>query len=208
VIQSWQGPPPDSIRAAARQVFAAPEYEWAHPPRSTLWGKTLVLFGRLLAWLDQMHALHPIRYYVILGLMIAMLLAILSHFGYLVWRTFRPVTSAPAAAQAPATVHDAQWHLLEAQRLSEAQRYAEALGHRFLALVLMLERRSAVRFDLSKTPAEYVGEAKLDEVGRGELAQLVDTLYRHLFGGDTCTAESWTDFDRRAGAVGSHVASV
>jgi hypothetical protein len=207
VILSWQGPPPDSIRAAARQVFAAREYDWAHPPRSSLWGRVLVLFGRLLAWLDQMHALHPIRYYVIIGLMIAMLLAILIHFGYLIWRTFRHVTRAPAVPQAPATVRDAQWHLQEAQRLSEAQRYAEALGHRFLALVLLLERRRAVRFDLSKTPAEYVGEARLDEVGRGELAQLVDTLYRHLFGGDTCTAEAWVDFDRRAEAVGSHVAS-
>src|SRR2546422_6493963 len=37
------------------------------------------------------------------------------------------------------------------------------------ALVLELERRRALAFHPSKTPAEYVGEARLDAAGRASL---------------------------------------
>jgi len=61
----------------------------------------------------------------------------------------------------------------QVEELARAGRYAEALGHRFLALVLELDRRKALRFHASKTPAEYVWEARLTEMGRASLAGLV-----------------------------------
>ena len=70
--------------------------------------------------------------------------------------------------------------------LARAGRYAEALGQRFLALVLELDRRKALRFHASKTPAEYVGEARLTDRGRASLAGLVAQLYRHLFAAVPC----------------------
>src|SRR6266566_541580 len=54
-----------------------------------------------------------------------------------------------------------------------AGRYVEALAHRFLAVVLELDRLKALRFHVSKTPAEYVGEARLTDAGRASLAGLV-----------------------------------
>ena len=62
------------------------------------------------------------------------------------------------------------------------------------ALVLELERRKALRFHASKTPAEYVGEARLTDRGRASLAGLVAQLYRHLFGAVPCDAAEYQMF--------------
>lgn len=201
------GPAPDSVRVVVRQVLAAREYDWSRPPRESLWSKVFDLLGIVVAWLDRLHAEHPASYYIVIGAMAAMLAAILVHFGFLLWRSFRPVAGeALGTAPVPVDIRDAEWHLAEAVRLSQSGRYAEALGHRFVALVLGLERRHSVRFNPSKTPAEYAREAQVDPIGRDELMGLVETLYRHLFGGRPCTAEVWEEFDRIARDVGSHVA--
>jgi len=92
------------------------------------------------------------------------------------------------------------------RRSWRAGRYAEALAHRFVALVLDLERRRALAFHPSKTPAEYVGEARLDAAGRASLAELVARLYRHLFGGVPCDAGGYREFGAAADEVGRHVA--
>lgn len=200
--------PPDSVRAALRHVFAAREYDWHPSVRESFLSKLFVLVARVLAWFDQLHETHPAGYWILIGLMVAMLLAILAHFGTLVWRAFHP---APAAARPlggeAAEPHDAEWHLAEARRLGLAGRYADALGHRFLALVLELERRRLVQFHRSKTPAEYVADAQLGEAQRRALAELVGVLYRHLFGGAPCDAAVWSDFQQRAELVGSRVAT-
>lgn len=200
-LQALQGAPPDSLRALLRQVFAAREYQWRAPTTLSLNWLT-EWFERILAWLSALQETHPWRFYAVLGALTLVLIAIVAHLSYVVWRALRP--SAPAertVAGAPAPALDAAWHLAEARRLSAASRYVEALGHRFLALVLELDRRRALSFHPSKTPAEYVGEARLSEPGREELSALVASLYRHVFGGDPCGQEEWRLFDGRAGAL-------
>src|SRR5439155_16915477 len=88
-----------------------------------------------------------------------------------------------------------------------AGRYAEALAHRFVSLILELERRHALTFHPSKTPAEYVREARLDESGRASLADLVARLYRHLFGAVPCDANVYREFGVAAETVFRHVAT-
>jgi uncharacterized protein DUF4129 len=200
-LQALQGVPPDSLRALLRHVFAAREYQWRAPTALSLTWLT-AWFERILAWLSALHETHPWRFYVVLGALTLVLIAIVAHLSYVVWRALRP--SAPAARTvggAPPPALDAAWHLAEARRLSAASRYVEALGHRFVALVLELDRRRALSFHPSKTPAEYVVEARLTEPGREELAALVASLYRHVFGGDPCGQEEWRLFDGRAGAL-------
>src|SRR6267154_6555900 len=116
------------------------------------------------------------------------------------WRIVRPGarTGETRPAVGAPVIADAAAHLAFAETLARAGRYAEALGHRFLALVLELERRKALRFHASKTPAEYVGEAHLTDRGRASLADLVAQLYRHLFAAVPCDADGYATFGARA----------
>lgn len=196
----------DSVAAALDRVFAAQKYDWeaASDPfrylRELLW--------KLATWLDGLRASHPAAWVVLLGLLTGVLLAILIHFGYLVWRALKPRTLSGEGRSAPGAVRrNAAWHVGEAARLAALGQYTEALAHRFTALVLELDARRALRFHPSKTPAEYTVEARLEEADRGALSDLVATLYGHLFGGVPCGALELDSFDRRAAVLAARDAT-
>jgi len=199
-------PAADSVRRALEDVFARPEYVWE--PRFSLgdWIREQAL--RLFDWIGRQQTAHPAAFKVVLGILIAVLVGLLLHMGYVVWRITRPTARTPAG---PAPVgglrlEDARAHRRRADELARAGRYAEALGHRFVALLLELEQQRALTVHPSKTPAEYVGEARLDESGRASLADLVARLYRHVFGAVPCDASTYQAFGAAADAVFSHVA--
>lgn len=194
------------MRRVVGEVFARPEFQWLERRRILGWLQSQ--WAALLDWLDRMSSQHPVGYTIGLILIIVVVLILAAHIGYVVWRIVRP---SAAKAGAPATggmvVLDADSHLARAAELARSGRYAEALGHRFLAVVLELERRNALRFHSSKTPAEYVGEARLDESGRASFAALVAQLYRHLFGAVPCDRSEYEAFGAVAQdlARGGHV---
>src|SRR2546430_12087790 len=129
--------------------------------------------------------------------------------GYVVWRITRPTVHTPARAGGASglRLEDGRAHRERADELARAGRYVEALAHRFVALLLELERRRALTVHPSKTPAEYVREARLDESGRASFADLVARLYRHVFGAVPCDAATYQDFGAAADAVFRHVAA-
>ena len=147
-------------------------------------------------WLNRLSAQHPVGFDIGLALVVVALVALLVHIGYVMWRIVRPTARTGQAdpAVGRGVIADAAAHLAHAEELARGGRYAEALAHRFLALVLELDRRKALRFHASKTPAEYVGEARLTERGRATLAGLVAQLYRHLFGAVPCDAGEYETF--------------
>ena len=191
-----QGVPPDSLRAALRDVFARPEYRWSERPDP--WGWIVGVWYRLLDWLDTVQRGHPAGFKVLLAVLALVLVGLLAHMGYVVWRITRPTARTPAGGAEG----------IGGRELADARagRYAEALAYRFVALVLELERRRALAFHPSKTPAEYVGEARLDAAGRASLAELVARLYRHLFGGVPCDEGGYREFGAAADELGRHVA--
>jgi uncharacterized protein DUF4129 len=195
---------PDSLRAALRAVFQAHEYRWSQPSSAWLW--LLEQWHRLLDWLDTLRLASPARYYLLLAALTLLLLAMLTHLAWVVWRSLRPRDAAPVLAAGVAPPRDAAWHLAEARRAGAAGRFAEALAHRFLAAVLDLDARRVLEFRASKTPAEYAVEARLDATGRSELAALVASLYHHVFGGVPCDADAWQRFDAQAARLGLHAA--
>lgn len=154
----------------------------------------------LVDWLNRTAATHPVGFDIGLALVVIALIALLVHIGYVMWRIVRPgVRTGPrAAGLGTGKVMDAAAHLAIADRLASTGRYTEALGHRFLALVLELDRRKALRFHVSKTPAEYVGEARLSEQGKATLADLVGSLYRYLFAAVPCDADGYAAFGAAA----------
>ena len=180
------------------QVFSRPEFRWVEQRRVLSW------FARqwhhFVDWLNQTAAAHPLGFNVGLSLVVIALVAVLVHIGYVMWRIVRPgVRTGPRASGLGAgKVMDAAAHLAIANRLAGAGRYTEALGHRFLALVLELDRRKALRFHMSKTPAEYVWEARLNEQGKASLADLVGSLYRYLFAAVPCDADGYAAFGAAA----------
>lgn len=195
---------PDSLRAALQAVFQAREYRWSEPSSAWLW--LAEQWHRLLDWLEALRVASPARYYLLLAALTLLLLAILTHLVWVVWRSLRPreAIDAPTAVAAPP--RGAAWHLAEARRAGAAGRFAEALALRFLAAVLDLDTQRVLQFHPSKTPAEYAAEARLDAMGRSELAALVATLYHHVFGGVPCDVEAWQRFDAQAGGLGLHAA--
>jgi len=175
-------------------VFARPEFQWVE--RRPLLAWLARQWQNLIDWLNRMSGQHPLGFDIGMALVVVALVVLLVHMGYVMWRIVRPgVRTGEAKATAGATlIMDAATHLAMADELARAGRYAEALGHRFLALVLELDRRKALRFHASKTPAEYVGEARLTDRGRASLAGLVAQLYRHLFAAVPCDAVEYATF--------------
>jgi hypothetical protein len=182
------------------QVFARPEFQWVERRRLVSW--LVRQWHNLLEWLNRVAAQHPIGFDIGLALVVVALVALLVHIGYVMWRIVRPTARTGRATAGlgggAGVIADAAAHLAYAEELARAGRYAEALGHRFLALVLELDRRKALRFHASKTPAEYIGEARLTDRGRASLAQLVAQLYRHLFGAVPCDAGEYEMFGASA----------
>jgi len=89
-----------------------------------------------------------------LAIVVVLLIVLLVHVAYVMWRIVRPAarTGTGKTAAGAGIIVDAAAHLARADALARAGRYAEALGHRFLAVVLELDRMKAVRFHGSKTP--------------------------------------------------------
>ena len=202
-----QAIPADSLRRAVAEVFARPAYRWATGRSPFEW--VVEQIRRFLDWLGRAEAGHPAAFKVLLVVLIVALLAVLVHMGYVVWRITRPTvhTSGQGPRATGLLLKDARAHRERAERLARAGRYVEALAHRFVAMLLELDRDEALKFHPSKTPAEYVGEARLDAAGRASLDQLVARLYGHLFGAAPCDERTYREFASQADLLHEHVAS-
>jgi len=164
------------------------------------------LWNRLRDWLDSFSQSSPLLFNLFLAALIILLVVILVHLGYLLWNVLRPrAASTTAAGAAAPRLADAQAYLERAEALARSGRYVDALGHRFIAALLELERVRALRYHPSKTPAEYIPEAKLDAAGRDSLADLVARLYRHLFGAVPCDEFAYRAFGAAAQIMVRHV---
>jgi len=198
-------PPPDSLRRAIQDVFARPEYRWEDSRVILRW--LALQWLSFMDWLNALHNSHPTQYALLLGAATLLLVAILVHFGYIAIRILRPtLRTERASAIGGGSVGDVGVHLRLAAGLATTGRYADALAHRFLALLLQLDARNAVAFRPSKTPAEYLGEARVDAAGQAELSALVAQLYRHVFAAEPCDARGYEAFGMLADRIGDRVA--
>ncbi len=196
----------DSVRAVLGDVFQDPAYDWNE--QTSPFAFLAELLSTVVDWLEGVRELHPALYWLILGVMTGLLIAVIVHVAVLIWLALKP-RAVPLAVtgRTPPARRDARWHLDESRRLRAAGQFTESLAHRFTALLLQLERRNALTYDPTKTPREYTDEARLDDSGRSVLNELVASLYRHLFGGEPCTEEDLDRFDLAAAQLGDRVAA-
>ena len=184
-------------------MFARREYEWIERRHVLAWLQAQ--WQHVSDWMGRLSEQHPLSFNIVLGLGVLALLVLLVHIGYVIVRIVRPTMrtgSSAASAVTGGRIMDAAAHLALAEELARAGRYPEALAHRFMAVLLELDRRQALRFHASKTPAEYIGEVRLDENGRASFTTLVAALYRHLFGAVPCEEPEYAAF----GAIAQELA--
>lgn len=191
--------PADTLQGVLDSVFAAPKYQWVARPHPWRWlGEQ---FLKLVRWFELLRQSAPTVYWVVVCLAVVTLVAILVHAGWLMMRTIR-ASVAPDAAEAGtrAERRDAAWYRARGTRLAGQGRYAEAMRAMFEATALDLAAAGLVRWHPSKTPREYVREAKVDGEARARLSALVDGVYAVSFEGRSFGAaefESW-----RAASIG------
>lgn len=180
--------PSDSIRLALRRVFEDPAYRWVMPPPESWlhhW------YRRLIEWIREVSAAHPLAGDAILLLLIAILVVIAVHGAFIVLGTVRRATAATEAGSPVRVVErrDAAWHRRLAQQLMREGRYAEALMEEFWAVIAELESRRLVAYRPAKTPGEYLLDSGLGAADRSALGGLIERLYPLVFAGRGCRAE-------------------
>jgi len=192
--------PDDSLRAVLDSVFADPTYRWIHRPNPLAF--LARWWGALQRWLGGLQEHQPALYWMIFGLLLAVLVAIVVHAIYVMSRTLR-AAGAPAQARADVAapeIHGAAWYRREALRLARAGQYPAAMQADFLGLVLELDQRRVLRFHPSKTPNEYTYEATLSEPSRAALRDLVRALYGYAFARRSCGPAEFDAWRERATA--------
>ncbi len=207
MMESWQQVSQDSLRAVLDSVFAGPPYRWVERPDPL--AVVRKWFVEVSRWLAELRDNNPIGFRVLLAALVALLVVILIHAGWVLVRTIRPATG-KAGPPAPAIVRrDRAWYLREADRLAADGRFVEAMQVDFLALVLALDASRALRFHPAKTPREYLNEPALPAEERTRLRGLVSTLYGHAFARWPCGPGEFAAWRKRLGldAVENHAAS-
>lgn len=175
-------------------MFGRPEYRWVGT--SDPFGGVVTAIARTLAWLGALQRQHPAASHALVIALEAVVAVLLVHLVYVLWSVTRPSvrTPGPANVALGAELDTSQAHRDRADALARMGRFTEALSHRFLAVVLELDRHHVLTFRESKTPAEYLGEAGLDDSSRRFLSDLVARLYRHVFGAVPCGAREYGEF--------------
>ncbi len=171
----------DSLQAVLDSVFAGPAYQWTE--RRHPLGFLRDWWQDLGEWLGRLQDRHPDLFQLLFWVLVGLLVGIVLHGAWILYRAVRVANAPRERTRGPVTPppRDAAWYRQEAERLAGLGRYAEAMHHDFLALVLELDSRRALRFHPSKTPGEYAREARLPDEDRGVLQGVVRDLYAVAF---------------------------
>ncbi|HKT59497.1 MAG TPA: DUF4129 domain-containing protein [Gemmatimonadales bacterium] len=171
-----------ALRAVLDRVFAAPAYRWAEEP--PLLRTLREWWHRLTDWLEGLRVGNPYVFRLFVFALLIVLLLVLAHGLWIIWRTVRGATTPDEAGlEARASEpRDAAWYFREADRAAGQGRRPEALQLAFVGLALTLDAQGLLRYHTSKTPAECSREAQLSRVDRERLRGLVGALYAHTFG--------------------------
>jgi len=172
-----------ALRAVLDRVFAAPAYRWAEEP--PLLRMLREGWHQLTSWLEGLRGGNPAAFRLFVFALLILLVLVLAHGAWVVWRTVRGAAAADEAepALAEREVRDAAWFFRAADRAAVEGRTAQAFQLAFVGLALTLDGQGLLRYHTSKTPAECVREARLAGEDHERLRALVRALYAHVFGG-------------------------
>ena len=187
---------PDSLRSVLDSVFAAPAYRWVER-RDPLAG-VIHAWLAIKEWFNNLQDTQPVLYHIVTYLLVAGVLALICHAAWRFLTEIRATDELDAPIGSSTGRRDEEWYRREADRLAHAGRFAEAVQADFLALVLALDARKALRFHPSKTPGEYARESEFTPGARAEFRELVRRLYAYAFARTPCGPIEFADWRERA----------
>lgn len=165
-------PTPAEVEAALASVYARPEFTDRELPFLLRWIRDLyraaeqALLG-LLQELVALEATRPVLFWILAAWLALTLGAILVHLGTSAWYALRGKERRPRGeerARRP-QVGAVDWAAL-ARRAAEGGRFRDASVALYRELLTFLRDRGTVRIRDSKTPHEYLGEARRGDPGR------------------------------------------
>lgn len=191
----WQQP--DSLRGVLDSVFAAPAYRWVE--QKDAFAIVRRWYAEAQEWLRALRESNPFSYRLILYGMILLVVLIVLHALWVLYRTVGTSSRIGATSSTPDTVrHTVVWFRHESERLAGEGKYAEAIQADFLALVLALDAWKVLRFHPSKTPAEYANESELPPQARAEFRELVHRVYGYAFARWPCGPAEYAQWRAQA----------
>jgi hypothetical protein len=91
-----------------------------------------------------------------------------------------------------------------AERFAAQGNFREALRHRFIAMLLLLDQRGVWRYDVRRTNWEHIGALRRETTRLPLVAPLSDLTQRFdrvRYGGADCSPDEWTSFQRDVQSV-------
>ena len=188
----------DALRQVADSVLSAQVYQWQDV--SDPWAVLRRLWLQLLAWLEVLRQQNPGAYRVLFWSLVVVLVAIVSHAAWVAARTMYSGGAQELGGAPTRRVEgrDARWYRMEAERLAAGGRFANAMQHDFVRLMLEFDSAKLIAFHPSKTPIEYVQDARINPAQRRNLGALVRTMYQHAYARAPSDSNTWVTWRHNA----------
>jgi hypothetical protein len=147
----------------------------------------------MVDWLGRFRESNPTAADLIFWALVALLVVIFVHGGWIMYRTVRGATAAEGRGSgvSPVAIRDEGWFQRLADTLASQGHFAEAMQAAFVALMLRLDATGVVRYHPAKTPREYAKEARLADDAIASLKESVGDLYAHAYAGRPCSPEQY-----------------
>ena len=91
-----------------------------------------------------------------------------------------------------------------AQAFASQNNFREALRHRYLSLLLLLDARGVWRYDRRRTNWEHIARLKSSNAAQSGVQSLSDLTLRFdrvRYGNESCDQNAWLQFDQDASAT-------
>ncbi len=177
-------PDAQKVRARVEAILSSPEYDTGVPRNvpNPLLERIFQKFKDLFEALSRLGETAPALFWMILVACLAILAAIFTHAGWVLFRALRAARSEAPGGACPRTRRkDDPRALLERAAAAAAQgRFTEAIRLCHRAAILALDSRGIVRFHESLTTGDYAARLRGRPRERepfGALAQMYEAAY-------------------------------
>lgn len=205
-------PTSPQVERALGEVYSRPEFA-AQTRAPDVWARVrqwvVEALGQVMEWLGgfrMMQEAKPVVFWLVVAGLSIIAAALLAHLirtgsSAFTWkRDAAPEEGATGGRRGPRTAND--WEA-EARRAAGEGRLRDAALALYMALVLRLDARGALRFDPAKTPGDYRREVRKDPEVARPFATFLRGFEPVAFGGRALDADGYERLRAAAGEAGA-----